>query len=423
LSQAVAWPSQPPQVSSESRTTTTTTALVVGRAFHSPWTEGTRVINRNFARAVSQLRPVRVLSVTHDEVRELTRAGAAEAFPVQHIFTQGGYGLIGIQRAVPHLLSALSGLTTVRVGVAHLFGVPVSIAPWLRQRGVRVVVHVMAVSLRRRDRLVVRASQVLFKPWVDAFAVTSDVLIPQLAGSRIPSASIFVVPPAIDTQLFQPADRRPAKRLLGLDPDEPLVLYLGRVSPRRFPAETVAVALTEAARSRPGQVRFLALSPDHTFDGSENSAAYVRWCSQQARQALSSVRGVAVDVRLGSLEEPSKVAFLQAADAVLFPFSAPEAVEPPLSLIEAMACGATVIATPAANRSGLITSGHNGLICEALPALGAQLGEVLVRPEWSARLGQHARATALERHSFAMLGRAAAQVWQHVEWGFEVGRT
>ena len=37
-------------------------ALVVGRALHAPWNEGTRVINRNFARAADSQRQVRVVS-------------------------------------------------------------------------------------------------------------------------------------------------------------------------------------------------------------------------------------------------------------------------------------------------------------------------------------------------------------------------
>ena len=45
------------------------TALILGRALHAPWNEGTRVINRNFAQAARTLRPVRVMSLTHVSFR------------------------------------------------------------------------------------------------------------------------------------------------------------------------------------------------------------------------------------------------------------------------------------------------------------------------------------------------------------------
>lgn len=414
MSQVAAWLDQPPHDAAADHRS----ALIIGRAFHSPWTEGTRVINRNFARVASQRRPICVLSITHDRLRELTQTDASEAFPVEHIFTPSGYGAIGSLRAVPLIIHRLNGTHERHAGVAHLFGVPLSIAPWLRQRGIRVISHVMAVSLRGKDRLLVRASVALFKPWINAFAATSEVLLPHVTARGIPDDKLFVIPPAIDTSVFRPLEKRLAKSILQLDPDEPLLLYLGRVSPRRFPAEKVAAALSAAASSYAKPVRFIALSPDRTFDGSENSTAYLRECSLAAERALTRLPGVRAEVRLASVDEKTKVTFLQAADAVLFPFEAPEVVEPPLTLIEAMACGATIIATPAANRSALIVSGHNGYICADQQQFAARLAQVLTCLGGNSVLPENARSSALQRHSFAAVGAATAQVWQHLEPDF-----
>lgn len=392
-----------------------TPALIVGRALHAPWTEGTRVINRNFARAASSRRSVRVLSVTDERLRELTSRESDDEFNVEHVFTRSGYGARGMQLAVPRIVRRLAASNVSHAGVAHLFGVPLSLAPWLRRRGVRVVVHVMAISLRRRDRLLVRASMTMFRPWVDVFALSSSALVSPIAAIGIHASKLLVVPPAIDTQVFQPADGLAARRDLGLDPDESLVLYLGRLSPQRFPAEMIAAALTQAASRSAAPIRLLALSPDRTFDGSENTAQYLLECTRLAERRLQNLPNVAVDVRLGSLDQKTKIALLRASDAVIFPFAATEAVEPPITLIEAMACGANVVATPAANRSGLIRSGCDGYVCESPAEFSGCLSHVLALPHGTTSLGLKARRTALERHSFAAVAEATARVWQHVE--------
>lgn len=392
-----------------------TPALVVGRALHAPWTEGTRVINRNFARVAALTRPVRVLSVTDRELHHLT--DAADSPRVEHVFTTAGYGSMGMQLAVPKLIRHLNASGLGRARVAHLFGVPLSMAPWFRHHGSNVVVHIMAVSLRRRDRLLVRASMRLFKPWIDAFAVTSEALVPQLAAAGIDRARIRIVPPAIETDVFTPGDKLAARHALGVDSTESLVLYLGRLSPQRFPAEVVASALGSAQQASTRPIRFLALSPDRTFDGSENTAQYLLECSRVAERKLREVPGVRIDVRLGSLDEQTKITLLRAADAVLLPFVAPEAVEPPLTLLEAMACAATVIATPATNRSGLIHSGCNGFICQTPLDFSARLVDVLATAGQADRLGANARQSVIARHSFSAVADTACDLWNQVERG------
>jgi len=390
-------------------------ALIVGRALHAPWSEGTRVINRNFALAASSRRTVRVLSVTDQRLRALAWAGPPEFLNVEHVFTRYGYSWGGMQMAVPHIIRRLDASDLSRSGVAHLFGVPLSLAPWLRTRGIRVVVHVMAVSLRRSDRLLVQMSMNVFQPWIDAFAVSSAALLPQLASTGIHRSKLVVVPHAINMEAFQPGDGRSVRHSLGVDPGESLVVYLGRLSPQRFPARMVASALSQAVSRGARPIRLLALSPDRTFDGSENTTEYLLECTRVAERLLGQVPGVTVDVRLGSLDEESKVALFRASDAVLLPFAATESVEPPLTLIEAMACGANVVATPAANRSGLIRSGINGFVCETPSEFSARLVDALDLARGTSRLGQNARRSILKRHSYAAVGEATAQVWQRAE--------
>jgi glycosyltransferase involved in cell wall biosynthesis len=391
-------------------------AVILGRALHAPWNEGTRVISRNFAHAAGLRRRVRILSLT----QEAFRSGLSETLdgvpPVEHVYTRGGYGMQGVYFGLPLVMRRLAASVAVReVDVAHLFNLPLSLAPWLQRYGVRVVVHVMVSPLRPSKRVLARLSMRLFAPWIDAYAVTSETLVPQLEAWGVPPSRLLVLPAAVDSSKFCIGDRRAARIRLGLSPDVGLVVYLGRLSPRRFPGAMVREALRQASADGTRPLRFVALAPGQTFDGSENSAQYVLECARAAEQDLQGIPGVGVDVTLHNLQDVDKIAWLQAADAVLLPFLAPEAVEPPMTLLEAMACGALIITSPAANRSGLIVSGSTGLAYDSPDQLAGCLSDVLANPQRSKLMGQQARQAVLERHSFDAVSNVAADLWRHLE--------
>src|SRR4051812_31512563 len=102
--------------------------LILGRALHAPWNEGTRVINRNFAIAASSLRQVRLVSITNGAFRPRALNEMREIAPVEHVYTRSGYDLIGVYRGLPGLLAHLHRTNGYRhVAVAHLFaGMPLS---------------------------------------------------------------------------------------------------------------------------------------------------------------------------------------------------------------------------------------------------------------------------------------------------------
>ena len=392
------------------------TALILGRALHSPWNEGTRVINRNFAVAASGLRKVRLVSLTNGGFRNQPSNEGGGSTLVEHVYTRSGYDLLGVYRGLPRLLRYLhmtDGGNTI--DVAHLFpGIPLSVAPWLCRRGTRIVAHVMTDPVGLRVQLLNRASTAIFDRWVDAYVVSSPALIPLLAQRSLRTSKIFVVPPAIDTGVYRPGDRRAARRELGLDPDERCIVYLGRMSPHRFPAGEIASVLASVVASGQERVRIVGLSPGQTYDGSENTDMYLQACGRAAEEQLRQVPGLTVDIRVGNLTDESKVAWLRGADAVLLPFTVPEAVEPPLALLEALACGATVLASPVANRSGIVQHGINGLIYHTPHQLASQLSDV-VNQRLEPDLSNQACRTVVRGFSFAAVADVIAEVWDQIE--------
>jgi glycosyltransferase involved in cell wall biosynthesis len=391
------------------------TAVVLGRALHAPWNEGTRVITRNFARAVATRRPVRLVSMTDAAFRPLAHHAADEP-AIEHVYTRAGYSLSGAYRTLPHLMRQLDGPPSATTNtVAHIFSLPLAIAPLLRRRGVAVVAHVMVAPLHPRHRVLLEASVRLFGRWIDAFAVTSRSLAPALAAWGVPASKVVHLPPAIDEALVPTGDRRFARRRLGLENSEAVIVYIGNMSPRRFPAVLVRDALQHAAQACSRPLRFVAISPGETYDGSGNTSSVLLDVARRAEHQLREARGVQIEVLFRNLDDIDKAAWLMAADAVVFPFRESESVEPPMTILEAMACGALVVASPAANRSGLVQSGKTGLLCESNARWGEYLSHALGDEAGATRMGQAARAVVLERFSYAAVADAAAQLWKSFE--------
>ena len=297
--------------------------------------------------------------------------------------------------------------------VAHLVGLPLALAPWLRRRGIAVVSHVTLAQQSYRgpvERLRAAIGWRCFDRWVDAYACTSQAVSDALAAQGYPAAKLRVVPPPIDVGRFHRVDRAAARRALGLPEDAFPVVYIGTVSPLRFPAEQVLRALTLAAEHIPN-LRLAVFAPVGTHPYN------LTWAAGHVRRAVAgSALPVAVEPR--DLSEEQKIALYCAADVVLLPFSAPVAVEPPLTLLEAMACQATVAVAPAANRSQIVANRWNGIAYSAPEDLAQRLVQLHALGEPVQRaLGAAARASIVERYSFAAVAQVLAGLWRDLGGG------
>jgi glycosyltransferase involved in cell wall biosynthesis len=383
------------------------TVLLLARALHAPWNEGTRVIGRDLARVAGSLRPVRALSLTREQY-----LGQPGGLAVEHIPTRLPYGARGDYATLRRVSRAVEAiLTGERVGVAHLVGMPLALAPRLRRRGIPVVAHVTLARQAYRgpiERLRAALGWRCFDRWVDGYACTSEAVRAALARQGYPAAKLTVVPPPIDVGRFHKVDRAVARRALGLPLDAFLVIYMGTVSPLRFPADHVLRALALAAEHIPNLS--LAIFPPvatHPYN--------LGWAAGHVRRAAAlSTLPVAIEPR--DLDEEQKIALYCAADIVLLPFSAPVAVEPPLTLLEAMACQAAVAVAPEANRSRVVADRWNGIAYCSPEDLARRLAQLHALGEPVQRaLGAAARATVVERYSFAAVARVLDELWRGLD--------
>lgn len=384
--------------------TAESTILFLARALHAPWNEGTRVIARDLARVAASLRPLRALSLTQEHY--LGQPGAD--IPVEHVVTRLPYGARGDYAALRQITCAVDRLIGAQpAGVAHLVGMPLALAPWLRRRGLATVAHITLARQAYRgpvERLRAAIGWRCFDRWVDAYACTSEAVRAALARQGYPQAKLKVVPPPIDVGRFHRVERTAARRALGLSEDGFLVAYIGTVSPLRFPAEQVLRALRLAAE----QIRDLRLA---IFAPVGTHPYNLAWAAGHVRRA-AALSTLPVSIEPRDLDEEQKIALYCAADVVLLPFSAPVAVEPPLTLLEAMACQATVAVAPAANCSKIVADRWNGIAYSSPDDLARRLVELQSMREPGRRaLGAAARASVVEHYSFASVARELSGLW------------
>lgn len=231
----------------------------------------------------------------------------------------------------------------------------VALAPRL---GVPVVVKVHGSDinvLARRAGARRHLRQAL--PRADRVVTVSRPLAEHVVELGVSRDRIDVVPNGVDRSLFFPAARRAARAELGLDPDQLLVLFVGRVE-----REKGALDLVHAMASIPASLVMVG-------DGGAMAA-----CRNLARR-------LGVTLRAPGARPHAEVArWMAAADVVTLP-SWNEGT--PNSVLEALASGRRVVATNVGGIPDVMTSPRHG---ELVPPrdperLAAALGRALASSE------------------------------------------
>lgn len=194
---------------------------------------------------------------------------------------------------------------------------------------------------------------------------------------------IAIVSPGVDHAIFGPGDRVQARRAVGLDGVDPVLLFVGRIQPLK--GLTVAVRAAASLRSSFPGLSMVVIGGPSGPHGLEEMAEV---------QRLVSELGLEAAVRMLPPQRHEVVStFYRAADVCVVP-SHSESFG--LVALEAAACGIPVVASAVGGLTTLVDDGRTGYLVEGRDPsdYSKPLAAILEDPAHAAALGRAAASRA-----------------------------
>ncbi len=171
---------------------------------------------------------------------------------------------------------------------------------------------------------------------------------------NVPTEKVCTIPPGVDLELFRPLPRAEARAAIDIPPEDRIVLFVGRIDPIKGIDTLIEAAdLMVSSGNLQPQPTFLLVGGDLDDDGQPTGPL--------AKVAVDlHERGIAADFRLvGSQPQNRLPLYYAAADVVAVP-SRYESFG--LVAVEALACGAPVVASRAGGLRFTIEEGETGYL-------------------------------------------------------------
>ncbi|MFB6981006.1 glycogen synthase [Streptomyces scopuliridis] len=281
---------------------------------------------------------------------------------------------------IPHVMTAHS-LEPLRPWKAEQLGGGYALSSWAERTAVEGADAVIAVSRGMRE----------------------DILAcyPTLDPDRV-----RVVHNGIDTRLYRPDRGTAVLDRIGIDPDRPFVLFVGRITRQKG----VPHLLRAARALDPGaQLVLCAGAPDTPEIGAE-----FRELVEELGRTRDGVHWIPE-----MLPRPEVIQLLTHAAV----FACPSVYEP-LGIVnlEAMACGTAVVASAVGGIPEVVDDGGTGLLVpyderhpEAFESgLTEALNRVLDDPESAARMGEAGRRRAVREFGWDQVARRTYAVYEEL---------
>lgn len=208
---------------------------------------------------------------------------------------------------------------------------------------------------------------------------------------------IAVMPPGVDLQTFQPIDRAEARERLGLTGE--VLLFVGRIDPVKG-LDTLLEAVARL-RERPA-LRLLVVGGAGALHPVDPDEAHLR--------GLTRKLGIADRVCwLGPVEQERLALYYSAADVCVVP-SRYESFG--LVALEALACGAALVAARVGGLPSIVRDGENGLLVpwRTPDAFAARIAAVLDDPALAVRL-RRAAGPSMARFGWAATARRVEELY------------
>ena len=232
------------------------------------------------------------------------------------------------------------------------------------------------------------AHQYLHMPWrrrvilrgcADAAGIItrSRDLAERLAAAGVPREKLRTVYNGVETEVFQPGNRREARRRFALPAGDRTLLYVGNLLPVKNP-----ILLLDAFAKLPPNTQLVYVGEGELAEGLHARAAAL---------------GLTDRVRLVGLQPPAAVvSYMQAADLLVVP-SRNEGI--PNVIREAFACGLPVVATQVGGIGEVVNEDWLGSLVpsEDPDAMAATMAHWLEQAPDAPRIRAHAQAFSWDR--------------------------
>jgi len=233
-----------------------------------------------------------------------------------------------------------------------------------------------------------------------------------LADYEARADQIALIPSAVDTDRYRPVGKNSARRTLEIEPTAEMIVYVGRIVPRKDVRNLIhALARLKARRLAAGTATMPVL---FIVGGETEEPDPVSTPEIGALRALAAELGVLDQVRFAGRRQPDELRlWYSAADvAVTTPWYEPFGLTP----LEAMACGVPVIGSRVGGIAFTIVDGETGfLVAPRDPeALCARLAEILRDLARRKRMGQAGRARVLGSFTWQQVAMGTSALYDNL---------
>ncbi|HCI81865.1 MAG TPA: glycosyltransferase family 1 protein [Ktedonobacter sp.] len=228
---------------------------------------------------------------------------------------------------------------------------------------------------------------------------------------------IHIIPSAVNTQVFRPVERRIARKRVGMAQEPFVVVYVGRMLPRKDVRNVVrAVALLIDMCTQQSATYETALPPielllvgGETIDPDSKATPEIG-----ALQRLVNELGISTHVRfVGKRQQKELHNYYSAGDvAVTTPWYEPFGLTP----LEGMACARPVIGSAVGGITYTIGDGETGYLVPPRDpqALANRLYELLVHPELRRCMGEAARARVESEFTWPVVALRTSALYENM---------
>ena len=218
-------------------------------------------------------------------------------------------------------------------------------------------------------------------------------------------SKVVIIPSAVNVETFRPVARGEARARIGLKGDGPVVVYVGRMLPRKDVRNLVRAAAILIHRDRL-PLRLLLVGGDTAEPRADVTPEI------GTLRALAARLGIAGQVSFTGKRQPEELRFYYAAGdvAVTTPWYEPFGLTP----LEGMACGRPVIGSAVGGITFTVDDGVTGFLVPPRDpeALADRLRLLLTKPELRARMGRAARLRVEREFTWPVVAQRTAALYE-----------